>query len=218
MAQHSIEKFGFDTVFDGDGDVLFAAPRPKRTFTAEEVEVLEQQAFREGERQALGRMEALQAQSLASISADTKLALNSLLEVAHRHRVGCADLTLACSRAIADTALDAFPQAVIKSAIAALSRELDSAPRLMVSVPPDMIEGLAQVLNDAAQAIGFAGAIQVRSDPSMPRAAFTLDFGDGAAAYDPEAATKRVTEVLTAALASEGLHAEPLLPVNESES
>ena len=218
MTQHSVEKFGFDTVFDGDGDVLFAAPRPKRAFTAEEVEVLEQQAFREGERQALGRMEALQAQSLASISADTKLALNSLLEVAHRHRVGCADLTLACSRAIADAALDAFPQAVIKSAIAALSRELDSAPRLMVSVPPDMIEGLARVLNDAAQAIGFAGAIQVRSDPSMPRAAFTLDFGDGAAAYDPEAATKRVAEVLTAALASEGLHAEPLLPVNESES
>jgi hypothetical protein len=27
-----------------------------------------------------------------------------------------------------------------------------------------------------------------------------------------------VAEVLTAALASEGLHAEPLLPVNESES
>ncbi len=218
MTQHSVEKFGFDTVFDGDGDVLFAAPRPKRAFTADEVEGLEQQAFREGERQALGRMEALQAQSLASISADTKLAMNSLLEVAHRHRVGCAELTLACSRAIADAALEAFPQAVLKSAIDALSRELDSAPRLMVSVSPDMIDGLTQVLEDAAQAIGFAGAIQVRSDASLPLAAFTLDFGDGAAAYDPNVAAKRVAEVLTAALASEGQHAEPLLPVTESES
>jgi len=78
------------------------------------VEVLERQAMLEGERQALARMEALQAQSLASIAHDARLALTSLAEVAHRHRVGCADLALACGRAIADAALDAFPQAVLK--------------------------------------------------------------------------------------------------------
>ena len=46
----------------------------------------------------------------------------------------------------------------------------------------------------------------------MPRAAFTLDFGDVSAAYDPDAATARVAQALEAALAAEGLHAEPLVP------
>lgn len=218
MTTQAIEKFGFDTIFDGEGEVAYAAPRPKRTFTTDEVEILERQALHEGERQTLARMEALQAQSLAAIAQDAKQALSALAEVAHRHRVGCANLALACSRAIAGAALDAFPQAVLRSAIDALSRELESSPRLLVSVSPDMAEGLAKVLEDAAQAIGFSGAIQIRSDPSLPLAAFNLDFGDGAAAFDPEAAAQRVADVLAAALAAEGLHAEPLLPVAESES
>ena len=218
MSAHPIEKFGFDTIFDSDGDVAYAAPRPKRTFTTDEVEILERQALHEGERQAMARMEALQAQSLAAIAQEAKLALSTLAEVAHRHRVGCANLALACSRAIADAALDAFPQAVLRSAIDALSRELESAPRLLISVSPDMVDGLSKVLDEAAQGIGYAGAIQVRSDPSLPLAAFSLDFGDGSAAYDPNAAAQRVAETLTAALASEGLHAEPLIPLTESHS
>ena len=46
----------------------------------------------------------------------------------------------------------------------------------------------------------------------MAPAAFALDFGDGAARFDPAAAAQRVSEALQAALASEGLHAEPLIP------
>ncbi|OXE35986.1 MAG: flagellar assembly protein FliH [Phenylobacterium zucineum] len=218
MTGQAVEKFAFDTIFDGEGDVIFAAPRPKRTFTSDEVELLEHQAFREGERQALASMAALQAQSLSAIATEAKLALNSLAEVAHHHRVSCADLALACGRAIADAALDAFPQSVLKSAIDTLSRELESAPRLLVSVSPDMVEGLSKIMDDAAQGIGFSGAIQIRTDPSLSRAAFSLDFGDGTAGFDPEAAAQRVADALTAALASEGLHAEPLHPVTESTS
>lgn len=218
MSAHPIEKFGFDTIFDSEGDVAFAAPRPKRTFSFDEVEILERQALQEGERQTLARMEAMQAHALASIAEEAKLALSTLAEVAHRHRASCADLALACGRAIADAALDAFPQAVLKAAIDSLSRELESAPRLLISVSPDMVDGLSKVLDEAAQAIGFAGAIQVRSDPSLPLAAFSLDFGDGSAAYDPNAAAQRVADVLAAALASEGLHAEPLSPATESHS
>jgi flagellar assembly protein FliH len=47
----------------------------------------------------------------------------------------------------------------------------------------------------------------------MPKAAFVFDWGDGRAAFDPVAASERVGEALAAALAAEGLHAEPpMLP------
>ncbi|MCA4916883.1 MAG: flagellar assembly protein FliH, partial [Phenylobacterium sp.] len=52
----------------------------------------------------------------------------------------------------------------------------------------------------------------VREDPGHSGAAFTLDFGDGSASYDPDAAAQRISDTLKAALATEGLHSEPLDP------
>lgn len=46
-------KFVFDTVFDNAGDVTFAAPRPKRSYSADEVEAISQAARADGERAAL---------------------------------------------------------------------------------------------------------------------------------------------------------------------
>ena len=212
MSEAPHEKFGFDTVFDGEGEVAYAAPRPKRLYTPEEVEALRQQAYVDGERQALASMQALQAQALAGIGDAASQALGILAQVAHEHRVSSAELALACGRAIADEALHRFPQAPLQAALESLAREIEAQPRLVVSAAPDLAEGLAEVLAETAQAIGFTGQIVVRSTPGLTPAAFTLDFGDGAATFDPAQAAERVTAVLTAALASEGLHAEPLIP------
>lgn len=217
MTTSAPRKFGFDTVFDDVGQIAIAAARPKRLFPAEEVEAIRAAAFAEGERAALGRMAALQAQALASIADSCRQALPVLAEVAHEHRVGSADLALACGRAIADAALDKFPEAPLQAALLALAREIESSPRLMVTCPPEMVDGATAALAETAQAIGFAGQIQVRPHMSLT-AGFNLDFGDGAANFDPAAAAARVTAALTAALASEGLHAEPLVPGEKVES
>ena len=134
-------KFGFDTVFDNAGDVAYAAQRPKRLFPAEEVEVLRAQAFAEGERQALASMAALQAQALSQIAASVGQALPRLAGVAHEHRVGAAELALACARAIADAALAKFPEAPIQAALENLAREIEASPRLIVSVGSDLAQG-----------------------------------------------------------------------------
>ncbi|MDD3837168.1 MAG: flagellar assembly protein FliH, partial [Phenylobacterium sp.] len=65
---------------------------------------------------------------------------------------------------------------------------------------------------ETAQAIGYAGQIVVRPQAGYVGARFTLDFGDGSAAFDPAAAAARVAQAMEAALAAEGLHAEPLIP------
>ena len=215
MTGPSHQKFGFDTVFDNAGDVAYAAQRPKRLFPADEVEVLRTQAFAEGERQALGSMAALQAQALSQIAAVVGQALPKLAGVAHDHREGSAELALACARAIADAALAKFPHAPIQAALENLAREIEASPRVIVTVQPDLAEGVQAALEETAQAIGYPGAIQVRAAPGVGPAAFTLDFGDGSAAFDPAAAAARVAAALDAALAAEGLHAEPLIPGSE---
>ena len=209
-------KFGFDTVFDHSGEIAFAAPRPKRTYTTDEVEVISQAARAEGERIALAGVAARQADALASIVAACGQALPRLAEVAHSHRVGSAELALACARAIAAAALERFPEAPVRAALESLAREIEAAPRLVVTADAELAQGLQSVLEEAAAASGYQGAIAVRTDAGLAPHAFTLDFGDGQAAFDPQVSAQRVTQALEAALAAEGLHAEPMIPGSES--
>lgn len=203
--------FSFDTVFDDAGVVTAQAPRPKRHFLPEEVEAIRQQAYREGEAAAGARALQAQAQALAEIAAVTRQAMGALARVAHDHRAGAAELSLACARAIADAALDRFPTAPLEAALGLLAGEVEAAPRLIVrtaSADPDIAEKLEALVHEH----GLPGQVLVRQEPGPDAAAFTLDWGDGKAAYDPAAAARRVAEALAEALEAEGLHAEPLIP------
>jgi flagellar assembly protein FliH len=211
------QKFAFDTVFDDAGAVAFAPVRAKRSYTPEEVEQIRRDAFAEGERSAVAMAQAATAAALSQIAGDAQAALGALTRVAHDHRVNSAELALAAARKVADAALDRFPQAPVAAAMVELAREIEAQPRLIVRVAADLVEPVQAELEAAAQAIGFAGQIIARAEPGMPAAAFQLDWGEGRAAFDPEAAAARVAEALDAALAAEGLHAEPLLPHEEAD-
>ena len=123
-------KFSFDTVFDGGGDVISAAPRIKRAYSADEAEALRQQAFRDGEAAARVAAQGQQAQALADLAEAARQGLAALQQVAHNHRVHAAGLAMACGKAIADAALIEFPQAPLKAALDSLAREFNDAPRL----------------------------------------------------------------------------------------
>ena len=209
------QKCAFDTEFGAAGEVAYVAPRPKRSFTPEEVEEIRAQARAEGERTAITSITAQQMAALSEIARSCAQALPALANVAHQHRVGSAELALACGRAIAGAALDRFPEAPVQAAFEALAREIEASPRLIVSAAPELAERLQGLLDESASRAGFSGAIQVRGEPGLGRHAFTLDFGDGSASFDPAAATQRVIEALQAALAAEGLHGEALIPGGE---
>lgn len=212
----TLERFVFDTVFDGDGEATQAALRPKRLYPLEEVEGIRAAAFADGERAAQQSIAAQESQALAQIAAACGQALPKLAGVAHEHRERSAELALACARAIADAALDRFPEAVAQAALAALAREIEAQPRLVVTAEPALAERLQTVLEESARSMGFEGGVVVKPDSSFGVHAFTLDFGDGQATFDPTVAAARVTEALQAALAAEGLHAEPLIPGSEA--
>ena len=205
------KKFTFDTSFDGAK--LAGASVYKRLYTADEAQKLAAAARAEGEAAAMARAEAQAAQALAELAAAAKAALPALAAAAHEHRTGAAELALACARQIADAAYDKFPEAPLQAALAALAREVEATPKLILRSPPELQERLQAALTETAEAIGYAGQIVARADPALPRAAFVLEWGDGSAAFDPAGAAARVAEALEGALAAEGLHAEALAPV-----
>jgi flagellar assembly protein FliH len=210
MTSPAPQKFLFDTDFD-EGGRVFAPAKPKRSFTPEEVEQIKAQAYMEGERSVVAQAETDCARALAEVAEVAREALSALARVAHDHRTGAADLALACGRKIADAALDRFPEAPVAEALASLAREVEAAPKLTVKVAADLEGRIQAALEETAQAIGFAGALRVTSDPALPKAAFILEWGEGRAAFDPDAAAARVAAALETALAAEGLHAEPLI-------
>ena len=206
--QTNAKRFIFDTVFDGE--TVTVAPRPKRTFTPEDMEAVRAEAFAAGERSATARAEAEQARALGEIAAAARGALGALTRVAHDHRSDSAALSLAAARKIAGAALDAFPEAPVVAALSALARELEVVPRLVVQVGGGDLARLEASLSAAADQAGFGGQIVVKADAGLARAAFVLDWGDGRASFDPEDASQKVGAALETALLAEGLHAEPL--------
>jgi flagellar assembly protein FliH len=182
-------RFTFETEFEGARPV--SASAYKRLYTAEEAD-------------------ALAARALAELAEAAKAALPTLAVAAHEHRAGSAELALACARQIADAACERFPDAPLQAALAALAREVEATPKLILRAPSTLLERLQAALAETAEAIGYAGQIIARADPALPRAAFVLDWGDGSAAFDPAGAALRVGEALEGALAAEGLHAEAL--------
>jgi flagellar assembly protein FliH len=211
-----VRKFSFDTVFEDNGRVITPA-RPKKTFTPEEVEQVRREAFAEGERSAVAMAQAAQAMALQQIAAAAQGALSGLAMVAHEHRSGSARLALAAAGKIADAALARFPEAPAAAALDALAREVEAVPRLVARCAPDQLDGVRQALEAAAHDAGYPGQIVVRADSSLPLAAFVLDWGDGSAAFDPNAAAARVARALDEALAAEGFHAESLNSPNEAD-
>lgn len=202
--------FTFDTVFDGAR--VIAPVRPKRSFTAEEVEAIRDEAFAAGERSAVAEAERAAAAALAEVSGLVRRSMSALAVVAHDHRVGSAELALTCARKVADAALERSPHAPVEAALAALAREIDAVPRLVVRCATDDPARLEADLARVAEAAGYPGQVVLKPDAGPADASFLFDWGDGRAAFDPISAAARIEAALMAALAAEGLHAEPLIP------
>ena len=207
------KRFVFDTVFDDGGGVVASAPRPRRLIPAEEVDALRAEAYLDGQRSAVAQAEEAAAAALRQIAADVAGALPTLAAVAHQHRAGAAELAMAAARKIAAEALDLFPEAPVVAALQSLAREVEAVPRLTVHAPADLVARLQLALDRTADAAGYPGQIVVKPAAGMAAAAFAFDWGDGRAAFDPQTAAARVDAALQTALAAEGLHAEPLLPL-----
>lgn len=210
--------FAFDTEFDASGVVVRASAfRPaRRAWTQAEVDVLLAEARLEARNAALAEADSLRAAALAVIGEALAAAVPTLTRIAHAHREQSAELAMAAARVVAAAALDRFPAGPLQAALEALGQEIDASPRLVIrggALDGAGRAGLERLCADA----GFSGVVAFRDDPGLPPAAFQLEWADGRAAFEPEAAFARMREALDSALAAEAGHAETLTPETSME-
>lgn len=212
--------FAFDTEFNDAGAVVRASAfKPaKRAYMPAEVDALLAQARMEAREAALAEVGSLQSMAMVAIGEALAAGAPTLARLAQTHREQAAELAMAAARVLAAAALDRFPIGPLQSALEALGQEIDATPRLVVRAG-----GLDEAMQVRIQAIcvdaGFSGLVAFRDDPDLPVAAFQLEWADGRADYDPDAAAARMGEALSAALAAEAGHAEAFSeepPINGS--
>ena len=208
MPQH--RPFIFDTEFDADGVVVRPSSfRPaKRSYLPAEVEALTAQARLEARQAALAEVESMKAQALNAIAQSVVAAAPLLAQVANQHREQSAALALAAARSVAGAALNRFPQGPLRTALESLAQEIDASPRLVIRAAGLDETTRAEIQTLCADA-GFSGLVAFRDGPG-PSAAFQLEWADGRAEFDPDAAFGRIAEALSSALAAEAGHAETL--------
>ena len=156
-------RFEFDTVFDGEGGVF--QPQRKSSYSQAEVEAARAEALAEGEQRMLATLQAQTAQALGQIAQALSQMLPALTHSIHEHREGSARLALAAAGRIADAALERFPEAPARAALDALAREIEAAPKLIISLPAETADSVAEILRQAAETASYSGQITVRSDP-----------------------------------------------------
>ena len=210
-AQPEKRAFFFDTEFDAGGEVVQnSAWRPvKRAWSQVEVEALVAQAALEARETALAEVASIQAMALSSIGQALASAVPALTQIAQAHREQSAELAMAAARVVSAAALDRFPHAPLQAALEALGQEIDASPRLVIRTG-DLNDETRERLQQMAADAGFSGVLAFRDEPGLPPAAFRLEWADGRADFEPEAAFGRMVEALNSALAAEAGHAETL--------
>ncbi len=198
-------KFEFGTVFGDTGDVVARPAREKRAYTPEEVEVLRNNAYADGEQSALARAQMAQAAAIQQLADAAQMGLSGLTLAIHQHKEASVKLALLCAQKIGVEALARFPEAPVAAALEALGQEIEKATRLVLFAnnPSDEVKAAAE---DAAALSGFGGAISFRDNPALPHGAFEIAWSDGRAAFDPQQVYDALDHALQEALDAEAYH------------
>jgi flagellar assembly protein FliH len=205
MTDAAHQKFEFGTVFGDAGDVVARPAREKRSYTPEEVEILRNNAYAEGEQSALARAQMAQAAAVQQLADAAQMGLSGLTLAIHQHKEASVKLALVCAQKIGVEALARFPEAPVTAALEALGQEIEKATRLVLfaNAPSDEIKAAAE---DAAALSGFSGAISFRDNPALPHGAFEIAWSDGRAAFDPQQVYDALDHALQEALDAEAYH------------
>ena len=203
--------YAFDTEFDASGVVVQPSSwQPtRRAYAPVEVEALVAEARRQAREEALAESDSRQAMALAAIGEALTGAVPALTRVARTHREQAAELALAAARVVAASAPHRLPTRPLEAALEALGQEIDASPRLVIRAAGLDDASRARIEQLCADA-GFTGVAAFRDEPGLPPAAFQLEWADGRAEFEPEAAFARMREALDSALAAEAGHAETL--------
>ena len=117
-------------------------------------------------------------------------------------RAEAARVALAAAQKIAGAALDSFGVDRAAQAIEAAMDTLRHQPRLVVKLPAELAEQLKPRITEICETHAYASAVLVRAESGLKTGEVVIDWSDGVIAMDPADASRRIEDLIDAALAA----------------
>jgi flagellar assembly protein FliH len=192
-----VRKYGFNTEFAANGDVLNDATR---RLSNEEIEAENAAAYERGKQDAVAQAEREIAAALQSLAGAASAILTRLNAESRAMRDDAARIAIAAARKIAEAALDGFGQDRAAAAIEAAMDTLRHHPRLVVKLSPEAAETLRPRIEKMSETHAYAGAILIRAEPGLGAGEVIIDWSDGIIATNPKDIAERVESLVESAL------------------
>jgi flagellar assembly protein FliH len=173
-------KFTFDTNFDrANPREPRNDARTRKTYTAEEIEMMKRAAREEGRKDGDVRATQAVAASIGQVAAAVHAAIAAMDEEIEVIRGEAAALAVAAAKRLARAALAAAPEGEIEEALRLTLHQAIGEHRILVKTSPQVALSLGEQATRIAAEEGFDGRIQFVPDPALMDADCLIEWRGG---------------------------------------
>lgn len=175
----SARKYGFETVFSAEGEILRDGHGLRAIYTAKEVEAIRGEAFAAGQDSEMAKAQRAAADMARTLAKQAQLLLTQIGGEIQTLRGEATQFALAAGRAIAGAALDSYGEARALQIVQEALEELRLQPRLLVRVPQALHPILEPLLQGIAAEQGLGDAMIIRPDAGTQPGDVSLEWPEG---------------------------------------
>jgi flagellar biosynthesis/type III secretory pathway protein FliH len=177
-------KFRFETSFDNGAHAVANAAELAQTHAIEAAAAEgEQRGFAQGHAQALSEIDSQTATLLSRLSGDMLVLFETLDELKRQLTADGAIVAIATGSAIGGRLIEKLPQARIDSLIEELMTDVVDMPRLVLRLPPALLDSTRSAVEIMAQAHGFSGRLIFMDEPSYGPSDVTIEWAHGGLSF-----------------------------------
>jgi len=173
-------KFTFDTHFDsGPVEAVQSDARSRKSYSADEIDRLKQDAHSEGRRHADVLASQAMSAAIGEVAAAVHAAIAAMDGEVEAMRAEAAGLALAAAKTLAGAALSSAPEEEIFEAMRAALHQAVGEPRVVVKTPPLLSERIESRAAEIAAEQGFEGRMQFVGDATLKGAECRIEWRGG---------------------------------------
>ncbi|MFZ1989362.1 MAG: hypothetical protein WAW96_06265 [Alphaproteobacteria bacterium] len=190
------QKFQFDRVFSPDGNVSEPPPRARRAYKPEEVEAARAEAFKQGERSSLVKIEQQVAGSIGVLANSIQNVLNSTRAELDGIRDGSTRLAALIARKFVEHMIAHAPELYLERCIEECLELVHREPEIVIDIPASAPQSLKDRLSKMAQENGLDMSMRIIENQALDGVKCRLHWKSGGAEIALEDALSKIDEIV----------------------
>jgi flagellar assembly protein FliH len=192
------QRFTFDREFGRDGTRSKKAVPLKHTLSQDELQAIKAEAFAEGTK-------AAEAEAAKQAAARLDALCNGLDEAMRPARAEAIKLAYLIARKLAQTLVEARPQAEIEALIGQCLEDQRSEPNIVIRVQDRVLDAVKAEAAKLSKERSFTGRVLVIGEPQIAAGDCTIEWANGGLERDFKKQLSAVDEIIRTYLHAEGM-------------